>query len=139
MATANLNSRDSVKAIYPREAFEQDAALNGRVPAAVVAGVKILSRVDAAGAFELSRLSQHVGEADPEGDSIFLAPHRDEEGDALGPVAADQAAALAPAEALPDQGDRYEAFIDDILAAVSTAEFKPEIGRDGRLRGFRGG
>jgi hypothetical protein len=139
MAKANVNDRQSIYRAYPRGQFEQDVGVNARAAGAVFRGVKILSQPDGQGNFEISAVAQHVGEGDPQGDSVFLAPQRDERLDPGGAVAAQQTAALAPADLVPDQSDRYEAFVDRIMSTAKSVDFKPEIGRDPRLRGFHGG
>jgi hypothetical protein len=142
MSSANLNDRSSLERIYPRDAFEQDAGENSRAKASILKGIRILSPPDDSGAFELARASQHVGEGDPEGDTLFLAPYLGDEYAALqrmdtaygGPE--EKGDALAKVE---PRGD-YEAFIGKVLQAARSAEFKKPIGKgEERLRGFHGG
>jgi hypothetical protein len=141
MGAANVNDRSTVEAIYPRAAFDADAAQNSRAKITVLRGVMIASEVSESGAFELQRANRHVGEHDPLGDTLFLAP-----------VPGDAHATLrqTPGYGAPEEkpgslqrerrGDDYEAFIDRVLAAARRAEFKDPIGRhEPRLRGFRGG
>jgi hypothetical protein len=142
MATANVNDRSTVEAIYPLEAFEADAAQNSEAKAAVLRGVLIASEVSETGAFALQRASRQVGENDPLGDTRFLAPFPREAGAALEQTPAYSAArekpgGLAVAEG---RGEDYDSFIDRLIALAASAEFKNAIGRhESRLRGFHGG
>lgn len=142
MPEGNVNDRASIERLYPREDFEREAGENSRAKATVHRGLRIVSAVDAGGRFSAERASRHVGEQDPEGDSIFLAPFLAEanaifqQGDAYGgPVEVGDALATTSHKA-----DDYQAFIDRILETAKTAEFKSPIGRgEGRLQGFHGG
>jgi hypothetical protein len=142
MASARIDDRSSLARIYPREAYERDAGANSRAKASVLKGVRILSEVDAAGVFEMTPASQHVGEGDPEGDTVFLAPQFTDEFAALrqDPAAYGGAEEQRDAQAkIRPRGD-YEAFLDRIIEAARRADFKQPIGRrEERLRGFRGG
>jgi hypothetical protein len=142
MRSANVNDRSTIEAIYPREAFESDAAQNSRDKAAILHGVLIASEVSESGAFALQRSKRQVGEGDPLSDTLFLAPFlRDID------AGMEQAPAYGAAEEKPGgleemerQGADYDSFIDRIIAAATRAEFKEPIGRhEERLRGFRGG
>ncbi|HEX2725106.1 MAG TPA: hypothetical protein VHN20_04730 [Beijerinckiaceae bacterium] len=142
MAQASIRDRRSIERLYPREDFEREAGQNADAKATVHRGIRILSPVDAQGQFEAERASRHVGEADPLGDTVFLAPFLQ-----------DASAAPAPSDSAyggPGAGDAmgasarkrddYDAFIARIVGAAQSAEFKPAIGRDDeRLRGFHGG
>jgi hypothetical protein len=140
MAAANIHDHKSVERLYPRHDFEREAGENADAKATVQRGIRILSPVDDQGVFRAERASRHVGERDPLGDAVFLAPFAhaaltqsdtayggpDETGDALATTA--------------HRGDDYEAFIDRIINAARSARFKPHIGKDEeRLRGFHGG
>ncbi len=140
MTAANVNDRDSIARIYPREAYEEDAGLNALAKSAVLHGVRILSEPDETGAFRLARAQRQVAERDPEGDTVFLAPYLADELDALrrdpvygGPEEKDGLSVIAP------RGD-YEAFLDRIAEAARAVRFKGPIGKEeDRLRGFHGG
>jgi hypothetical protein len=142
MPEANINDRASIEAIYPREVFRSDAARNSDAKAAVLHGVSIASEVSEGGAFALQRASRHVGEGDPLGDTLFLAPFL---GDAY--AAMEQTPAYGATkekarglEKVDRQDADYDAFIERVIAAASQARFKEAIGRhEERLRGFRGG
>jgi hypothetical protein len=83
-----------------------------------------------------------VGEEDPEGDTIFLAPFLPDNyaprtpGDGRGgPLRLDE-----PAEVAARKAADYETFIDRVIEAAKSAPFKRPIGRgEERLRGFHGG
>jgi hypothetical protein len=142
MAQANVNDRASVERLYPRAEFERDAAANSDAKATVLRGLRIVTRPDGNGNFTAERTSRHVGERDPEGDTVFLAPYF---GRAYAPL--QQSEAYGGAEESADaaataanKADDYDAFIDRMIAAARSADFKPPIGRaEERLRGFRGG
>jgi hypothetical protein len=141
MPEANINDRSSVERLYPREAFERDAGENADAKATVHRGVRIVSPVDDEGRFSAERGSRHVGERNPEGDTVFLAPFLAEadapvrQGETYGgPVQAGD----APADA--QKAHDYRAFVDRIIETAKAAEFKPAVGRgDERLHGFHGG
>jgi hypothetical protein len=142
MSEANINDRASVERLYPREDFERDAGENARAKATVQRGILIVSAVAADGRFGAERASRHVGEEDPEGDTIFLAPFSTQasaplhEGNAYGgPVETGDALESASWKA-----EDYRAFIDRIVEAARAATFKSAVGRhDERLKGFHGG
>ena len=143
MTQASIHDRGSIERLYPREVFEREAGENADAKATVRRGVRILSPVDAQGVFEAERASRHVGEADPLGDTVFLAPFLRDASAALAPS---DAAYGGPAEAGDDAAasahkrDDYESFVERIVAAARSARFKPAIGKDDeRLRGFHGG
>jgi hypothetical protein len=132
MAKANIHCRSTLEEIYPPDAFASDAAQNGRVPNALLRGVRILSAPDDAGNFEFERATQQIGEA---ASASFLVPHRREERtldagrDSPTAVSAD-----------PDPRAGYQAFLADIIAVAQRSGFEPEEspGRDEpRLRGLR--
>jgi hypothetical protein len=142
MGSANVNDRASVEAIYPREAFEADAARNSRSKAAVLHGLLIASEVSESGAFELQPAKRHVGEQDPLGDTLFLAPFPRDAGATMQQTPAYGAAEEKPGglDQAEQHGHGYDDFIDGVLAAAARAKFKEPIGRqEDRLRGFRGG
>lgn len=135
MGAANVNDRSTIEAIYPRQAFEADAARNSLANATVLHGLLIVSEVSASGAFDLQRAKRQVGEGDPLGDTLFLAPFP------RNAYAQQNPGYGAPGEQpdRPGQED-YGAFLERVLAAVAQAAFKEPIGRhEKRLRGFRGG
>jgi hypothetical protein len=138
--SANVNDRESIARVYPREAYEEDAGRNALAKTPVLHGVRILSQPDEAGSFRLARAHHQVAERDPEGDTVFLAPYLGDELDALqrnptygGPEEKDGLSVVDP------RGD-YEAFLDRIVEAARSARFKGPIGKgEERLRGFHGG
>jgi hypothetical protein len=142
MGAANVNDRSTIEAIYSREAFEADAARNSLANATVLHGLLIVSEVSASGAFDLQRAKRQVGEGDPLGDTLFLAPFR-RDADAT----MQQNPAYGALEEKPGhvgqatrRNEDYDAFLERVLAAAAGAEFKESIGRhEERLRGFRGG
>lgn len=140
MGRANVNDRASIEAVYPREAFEADAAQNARDKAAVLHGVAIASEVSESGAFALQRTRRHVGENDPLGDTLFLAPFL-AEGGAAEPGPYSGGAPGEPSTAEPTRRvEAYARFIDSVVEAARRAAFKEPIGRhEERLRGFHGG
>ena len=122
MSSANTHDRASVERVYPRELFEADLAQNAREKATVMHGVIITSQPSEAGDFTLKPAQRHVGENDPLGDTLFLAPFPEESG------------------ARPGKRLAYRTFIERIVAAATRAAFKQPIGRrEPRLRGFHGG
>jgi hypothetical protein len=142
MPDANINDPASIERLYPREDFERDGGENGRAKATVHRGIRILSPVAPDGRFSAERGTRHVGEADPEGDTVFLAPFLTEANAPLqqgaaygGPVEAGDASDIAA-----QKSDDYRAFLDRVAEAAKAAEFKSPIGRhEERLRGFHGG
>ena len=142
MPEANVNDRLSIERLYPREDFERDAGENARAKATVHRGLRIVSPVAADGRFSAERASRHVGEEDPEGDTVFLAPFLTEAS-----VSFQQNGAYGEAAEtgeIPDiaarKADDYRSFVDRILEAAKAAEFKSPIGRkEERLQGFHGG
>ena len=142
MPEANINDRSSIERLYPREDFEREAAENSDAKATVHRGLKIVSGVDQEGRFSAERGSRHVGERDPEGDTVFVAPFLAhayaplQQSDTYGGPAEAGDALSATAR----KADDYVAFIERIIAAAKAAEFKSAIGRqEERLRGFHGG
>jgi hypothetical protein len=140
MAQANINDRLTLERLYPREAFDRDSRLNAEVKAEVLHGLKITSAPDSSGAFRLVRASRHVAELNPEGDVVFVFPHGYRGDDALiqGP---DYGGPEERKEAPSGGHDTaYERFIDQVVEAAQSADFKPAIGcRESRLEGFHGG
>lgn len=142
MPDADIHDRSSLERLYPREHFDRDGGENSDAKATVHRGLLIVSPVDQNGRFSAERGSRHVGESDPEGDTVFVAPFLVQD---YGPL--QQAGAYGgPAEtgdalaAVERKAQDYQAFLDRIVEAAKAAEFKPAIGRhDDRLRGFHGG
>ena len=138
MHKANVNDRASVEALYPREAFAEDAGRNALNKIAVLHGVRIESAPDREGWFGLARARHHVGEAGEGAQAIFLAaqePH-------LAAPLVGQEPESAPSEAAAEatRADEYDAFVDRIIETARTADFPESIGRDEpRLKGFHGG
>ena len=139
MSRANLNDRTSVEAVYPREAFEEDAGRNSRDKGEIVYGVRIDSVPDAQGYFSLVRAGRHVGELKGSAEAVFIPanqPHLSESSESrLGPEVPQ---GLDDAQRIRQQ--EYDAFVERILDAVRTATIPEPIGfEDARLKGFRGG
>jgi hypothetical protein len=142
MPDANINERSSIERLYPREDFDRDAGENSDAKATVHRGLRIVSPIDGEGRFSAERGSRHVGEGDPEGDTVFVAPFL-----GAGPAPLQQSGAYGgpaeteePSAAPGRKAQDYHAFVDRIIAAAKGADFKPAVGRhDGRLRGFHGG
>lgn len=140
MPEANIDDRASIERLYPRDDFERDAGENALAKATVHRGLRIVSPVGRDGRFTAERASRHVGEENPEGDVVFLAPFLAEaslnqSGSYGGPVEAGDAL-----DATSHKADDYQNFIDRILKAAKSAEFKSAIGfKEDRLRGFHGG
>ena len=142
MPEANINDRSSVERLYPRDDFDRDAGENADAKATVHRGLTIVSPVDRDGRFSAERGSRHVGESDPEGDTVFIAPFLAQGFAPLqGTDAYGGSAEMGAAPAGSGEKDQdYRAFIDRIIAAAKAAEFKPAAGRhEDRLRGFHGG
>jgi hypothetical protein len=142
-AQANINDRGSIERLYPRADFEREAGENADAKATVHRGIRILSPVDAQGTFVAERASRHVGEADPLGDSVFLAPFLRGAHTGLAPSDAAYGGPDETGDALAAagrKGDDYESFVTGIISAARSARFKSAIGKDEeRLRGFHGG
>ncbi len=142
MSSANVNDRASIERLYPRKAFEEDAARNALPKADVLHGVRIASEVAEGGEFTLQRTSRQVGENDPLSDTLFLAPFPTEAQGVLRQTPAYGGAEETP-DALAEAGTKrpdYDAFVERIVETARRAAFKDPIGRhEPRLRGFHGG
>lgn len=139
MHTVNIHDRETIKRAYPHERFQHDARVNSEAKTTVHRGVRILSEPDADGAFRLTHAAEHVGENDPEGDSVFLCPYLGEATDVFMEHEADYRAPVEKRDALAIVPD-YDGFIERIIDAAGSAHFKDAIGRgEERLRGFHGG
>jgi hypothetical protein len=124
MPSVNVNDRTSLERIYPADAYAADASDNARAKAEALRGLRIRSKPDENGQFEVERGVQHVGEA---GDAAFLAPQHREQ-------------AREYARPDPDPRADYEAFLDDVVKAAREFGFEPadSPGRgDPRLHGLR--
>ncbi|HZK88602.1 MAG TPA: hypothetical protein VFC56_00495 [Stellaceae bacterium] len=114
MAKVNVNDRNSLERVYPREAFAGDAVQNDKVPNELRHGVRIDSAPDESGCFVMERATRHAGEPPTPN---FLVPAR----------AAD-----------PERG--YQQFLDDIAAAAERFGFRADESPgqgDPRIRGLR--
>jgi hypothetical protein len=142
MPDANIHDRSSLERLYPRDDFDRDAAENADAKATVHRGITIVSGVDRDGRFGAQRALRHVGEGDPEGDTVFVAPFR-AQADAPVPHLASCGDPAETNDVSPigeHKAQAYQAFLDRIIEAVKTAEFKPAVGcREDRLAGFHGG
>jgi hypothetical protein len=142
MPKANVNDRSSMERLYPRQAFDRDAGENSDAKATVHRGLRIVSAVGPDGSFNAEEATRHVGENDPEGDTVFVAPFPGQ-----GQAPLQQAGAYGgPAETADatagsrEKDQDYRAFIDRVIETAKAAEFKPAVGRhEDRLRGFHGG
>jgi hypothetical protein len=141
MPTANIFDPASIEAIYPRDAYEAEAAQNAVGNAEILRGVRIDSAVDEKGDFTMVRAARDAGEAAKTPDALFIPPmlasreygHFVELPGREGGVAERQ---NMPAEG----GDSYAAFIDRVIEAARAARFPERIGRgDDRFKGFHGG
>jgi hypothetical protein len=136
MASAKLDDRSSLSAVYPREQFERDAASNADIKTEVLSGVLLLSAPNAAGRFELDRATRHVGEVAAAGETQFLYPVLGDAAGGLGGMRPgygneEPAAGARPA---PD----YDAFLDRVAAAARSLVHREAPGRDDpRLKGER--
>ena len=83
MPEANVHDRLTIERIYPRDAFDRDTRMNAETKTEVLHGLRITSSPDANGVFSLARTSRHVAEQNPEGDVVFVSPHRYQSDDAL--------------------------------------------------------
>lgn len=138
MTTARIDDRASLERIYPREAFDNDARENARANNSVIHGMRVLSAPDSSGAFGVARARQHVGEGDPEGDTVFLAPALS--GSQVGSGAGDGSGQEAGGDPVRSAGSGYDEFIETVLRVARGARFKRPIGKgEERLRGFHGG
>ncbi|HEX2135994.1 MAG TPA: hypothetical protein VHG30_08845 [Microvirga sp.] len=137
---ADINDRKSVEALYPRDAFEEDAGRNALGNTQVVYGVRIESAPDAEGCFRLARARHHVGELTGSRGAIFLAAEKPR---LSAPLLGSDAGTGAPegSDVTPEtRAAEYNAFIDRILDAARSADFGGPIGRgETRLKGFHGG
>jgi hypothetical protein len=141
MPEANINDRATIERLYPREDFERDAAANADAKATVHRGLKIVSAVDGDGRFSAERGSRHVGESDPEGDTVFVSPFLEDVAPLRGTDAYGGPTEATAAPMGSGQRDKnYRVFIDRIIETARAADFKPDVGRhEDRLRGFHGG
>ncbi len=123
MGEANVNDRASVERLYPREDFERDAGENSEAKATVYRGLRIVSAVDVEGKFTAERASRHVGESDPEADTIFVAPFLTyayaslRQSDVYGGPEERSDSPVPSAR----KGEDYAAFIDRLIQAAKSA------------------
>ena len=140
---ANIHNRAALERLYPRDAFESDANRNAQAKASVLYGLRILSSPDGDGRFEVARASQHVGEVHagdpPPGGGVFLAPSLAAGAPAPVQNESGYGGPQQSAEGRAGRGEDYETFLDRVLATARSADFPEPIGRDERLKGFRGG
>jgi hypothetical protein len=138
MSSANINDPESLKALYPLSAFEEDAARNAVANAQVVHGLRIESGPDAKGWFRCVRAHRHVGEQANSSGLPFVAPSEPHIDASL--VGAEPGAAPSAAAARGTRQGEYESFIDRVAEVARTASFQEPIGQgEERLKGFRGG
>jgi hypothetical protein len=143
MPEANVNDRSSVETLYPRHSFERDAGENVDAKTAVHRGLRIVSAVGPDGSFNAEPATRHVGENDPEGDTVFVAPFRAQGAPLQETSAYGGSAETSDAVAMPGSREKdhdYRAFIDRVIETAKAAEFKSAVGRhEDRLSGFHGG
>jgi hypothetical protein len=142
MPEANIHDRLTIERIYPRDAFDRDTRRNAETKTEVLHGLRITSSPDANGVFSLARTSRHVAEQNPEGDVVFVSPHRYQGDDALmqGPDYGGPEEKGAAARASQDANAAYDMFISRVIEAAKSADFKSAIGfHESRLEGFHGG
>jgi hypothetical protein len=129
----NIRNRVEIEAFYPVHDFEHEASLNSISDRVVTNGVLILSELDDHGFVRLARARRHVAEADPEGDTVFVAPMLVRTTDAAIDCADTKRVLFLRRET-------YRLFIDGLIEAVRGARFKSPIGKgEDRLVGFHGG
>src|SRR3954467_14386180 len=142
MAQANVHDRLTIERLYPRDAFDRDSRKNAHVKTEILHGVRVMSTPDANGDFILARTSRHVAEQNPEGDVVFVSPHRYQGDDALmqGPDYGGPEEKGAAARASQDANAAYDMFISRVIEAAKSADFKSAIGfHESRLEAFHGG
>jgi hypothetical protein len=140
MNKANINDRQSVAALYPRSAFDEDAARNALGTTEIVYGVRIESSPDETGWFVFARARHHVGELTGFAEAVFIAANRPHLTAPLLGSDPDDGAPQGPTVTAEARAQEYEAFVDRVLEAARTAEFQNPIGRgEERLEGFHGG
>ena len=142
MAQANVHDRLTIERLYPRDAFDRDSRMNADVKTEILHGVRVVSAPDANGDFRLARASRHVAEQNPEGDVIFVVPHRYQGDDALmqGPDYGGPEEKSDASRGGQDGGTAYDMFINRVIASARSADFKSSIGfHESRLEGFHGG
>ena len=143
MSLANTNDRASIERIYPLDAFKRDAGRNSVATASVLHGLRIMSQPDESGRFDLVPAQQQTGEGDPEGDTAFLSPFLASDATALkegsNAYAGPEDAGDALSRTREGKDRDYAAFVDRLIAAARSVDFKTPDGRDERLAGLRGG
>ena len=138
MSSAKIHDRTSIEGVYPKSAFEEDAARNSVGDAQILFGLRIESAPDEHGVFALIRAKQHVGEQAPTSGAIFLAPEHQTR--YAGVLRNDGAGGKYAEGEEDDPSDEYAAFIDRVIETAKTGDFPEPVGRnEERLRGFRGG
>lgn len=138
MPSAKIHDRTSIEGVYPKTAFEEDAARNSVGDAQILFGVRIESGPDEHGVFALTRAKQHVGEQSPSSGAIFLAPEHQTR--YAGVLKNDGAGRQHGEGAHDDPAGEYAAFIERVIETAKGGDFPEPVGRgEERLRGFRGG
>jgi hypothetical protein len=138
MSKVNINDPESLKALYPLSAFEEDAARNAVADTQVVHGIRIESGPDAEGWFRCVRAQRHVGEQTHAAGLPFVAPN--EPHIAANLVGAEPDAAPSAADARRTRQEEYDSFIDRVAETARTSAFQEPIGEgEERLKGFHGG
>jgi len=142
MPEVNVHDRLTVERIYPPASFDRDSRMNAVVKTEIFHGVKITSSPDANGNFRLTRTSHHVAEQDPEGDVIFVfSYHYQNDGTLIqGPDYGGPEERSDASRGSGDGGAAYDTFINRVIEAAKSADFKSAIGfHESRLGGFHGG
>jgi hypothetical protein len=143
MDTVTVADREALERLYPRAAFEEDAALNAVGNAQVVHGVRIEAAPDAPGRFRLTRVKHHTGESARSEDAVFLMPDHQGQYAALIKSETDYGGPQEKGNELAEAHNRdrgYAGFINRIVEAMRSADFPKPSGRaEERLKGFHGG
>ena len=143
MDTVTVADREALERLYPRAAFEEDAALNAVGNAQVVHGVRIEAAPNAPGRFRLTRVKHHNGENARSEDGGFLMPDHQGQYAALIKSETDYGGPHEKGNEFAEAHNRdrgYAGFIDRIVEAMRSADFPKPSGRaEERLKGFHGG
>ena len=120
MPEANIQPHNRA-GVYPRDAFDRDTRRNAETKTEVLYRLRITSSPDANGVFSLARTSRHVAEQNPEGDVVFVSPHRYQGDDALmqGPDYREPEEKGAAARASQDANAAYDMFISRVIEAAN--------------------
>jgi hypothetical protein len=137
---ANVNDRDTVKAVYPLSAYEADVNENSIARATVRHGVRIETAPDATGAFRVARASQSVAATSETGpdetEPDFLCPHMGREYGRFALRGGQRGAVEEKQDIFQDHtADEYELFIDKVIEAARRTELLSPLHRHRMPRG----